>query len=189
MALSAATLRSYSDEQSTVGSLPVKASSVIYLGSAVGLTSGYARALTAGDIFGGFCMEAVTGTASDGGVNVTVKTRGLVKLSVSSIAVTDIGKVVYASDDGTFTLTQSTNSPVGRVHRWIETGSVVVAFDTARPARVTGITALTDNSAGTANNTVQALADGTTYATDVAAIRNNFADLTAKINELIAILK
>lgn len=50
----------------------------------------------------------------------------------------------------------------------------------------TAITALTDNTAGAANNTLQALADGTTYATDVAAIRNNFADLAAKVNELIA---
>lgn len=44
---------------------------------------------------------------------------------------------------------------------------------------------LTDNSAGSANTTVQALADGTTYANDVAAIRNNFADVTAQINALI----
>lgn len=46
--------------------------------------------------------------------------------------------------------------------------------------------ALTDNSAGTANTTVQALADGSTYATDVAAIRNNFADLVAMVNKLTA---
>lgn len=48
---------------------------------------------------------------------------------------------------------------------------------------------LVDNTAGTANSTLEALADGTTYATDVAAIRNNFADLAAKINALIAALK
>lgn len=46
--------------------------------------------------------------------------------------------------------------------------------------------ALTDNTAGTANTTLQALADGTTYATDVAAIRNNFADLAASDNAIIA---
>lgn len=55
------------------------------------------------------------------------------------------------------------------------------------PAAV--VAALTDNSAGTANDTVQALADGTTYATDVAAIRNNFADLAAKINAILTALK
>jgi len=52
----------------------------------------------------------------------------------------------------------------------------------------TAITSLTDNTAGTANNTLEALADGTTYANDVAAIRNNFADLAAKINEILAAL-
>jgi len=46
------------------------------------------------------------------------------------------------------------------------------------------IGALTDNTAGTANTTLEALADGTVYANDVAAIRNNFADLAAQINLL-----
>lgn len=55
------------------------------------------------------------------------------------------------------------------------------------PAAV--VAALTDNSAGTANDTLQALADGTTYATDVAAIRNNFADLAAKVNAILTALK
>lgn len=50
---------------------------------------------------------------------------------------------------------------------------------------VISITALTDSSAGTANDTVQALSDGSTYANDVAAIRNNFADLAAKVNEIL----
>lgn len=47
------------------------------------------------------------------------------------------------------------------------------------------IATLTDNTGGTANDTVEDLADGTVYATDHAAIENNFADLAAKVNELI----
>lgn len=62
-------------------------------------------------------------------------------------------------------------------------GTVVAGAAVVDPAALTSAV-LTDNSAGTANTTVQALADGTTYATDVAAIRNNFADLTAQINAL-----
>lgn len=57
------------------------------------------------------------------------------------------------------------------------------ALTAANPAALTAA-ALTDNSAGTANTTVEALADGTTYANDVAAIRNNFADLAAMVNKL-----
>lgn len=53
----------------------------------------------------------------------------------------------------------------------------------ADPDALTSAT-LTDNSAGTANTTVQALSDGTTWANDVAAARNNFADLAAQVNAL-----
>lgn len=53
-------------------------------------------------------------------------------------------------------------------------------------ASVLGAAVLTDNTAGTADNILQALADGVTYANDVAAIRNNFADLAAKVNAILA---
>lgn len=45
---------------------------------------------------------------------------------------------------------------------------------------------LTDSSAGTASlTTVAALADGSTYANDIAALRNNLATLTGAANSLI----
>ncbi len=44
---------------------------------------------------------------------------------------------------------------------------------------------LTDNTAGTANTTLEALG-GVTYAADVPGIRNNFADLAASDNAIIA---
>ncbi len=44
---------------------------------------------------------------------------------------------------------------------------------------------LTDSTSGTASAvTVAALADGTTYANDVAAIRSNLATLTLAVNKL-----
>ena len=50
----------------------------------------------------------------------------------------------------------------------------------------TAIPNFTDNTGGTASTTAIAnLADGSTYATDHAAIENNFASLTAKINLII----
>lgn len=51
------------------------------------------------------------------------------------------------------------------------------------------ITSLTDNTGGSADNTLANLADGTTYATDHPAIENNFADLAAKINAILAALR
>jgi hypothetical protein len=65
---------------------------------------------------------------------------------------------------------------------------------------ITGITALTDNSGGTANNTVEAVPAATAADTDTSAaslastntaltaIKNDIADLTAKLNAVIAAL-
>lgn len=63
---------------------------------------------------------------------------------------------------------------------------VPTSVDDILPA---SIVSLTDNTAGTANNTLEALTSGTVYATDVAAIRNNFADLAAKVNTLITTMQ
>lgn len=51
------------------------------------------------------------------------------------------------------------------------------------------ITSLTDSTGGTANDTLENLADGTTYATDHPKIENNFADLAAKVNAILAALR
>lgn len=153
MALSADTNLVYEiGERSTV---PVKATSQIYLGSAVGYTSGYAQALVAGDDFAGFALENKLGGAGDGDVNCAVTKSGQVELAITSIAVTDIGKPVYASADGTFTLTQSTNSKIGTVSRWVSTGTAIVRYQAqGAGADLTGVTVLTDSSGG-------ATADGT----------------------------
>lgn len=45
--------------------------------------------------------------------------------------------------------------------------------------------ALTDSAAGTPGTTIGPLADGTTYANDVAAIRTNFSSLAVEHNKLI----
>lgn len=189
MALSAKTLRTYSDVDSNISNLPVKASSTIYEGSAVGLTAGYARALVAGDIFGGFCLQGIIAPATDGVANVAVQRRGLVTLAITSLAVTDIGKPVYASDDGTFTLTQSTNSPIGRVQRWLATGSGVIEFNAACPARLTSIALLTGGTNITAATANGVLIDSSaTNPTDTQY--NDLAkEVLTKINEIINALK
>ncbi len=131
MALAAATPRIY-EVDSIYDQLPVKATVVIYQGAAIGMVSGYARGLIGTDLFAGFAMESVTGTAADGGVNVTVRKRGVIKLTVGSAAVTDWGVGVYATADGTFTLTAASNPLVGKIVRWISTGVVMVAFNAAK---------------------------------------------------------
>lgn len=65
----------------------------------------------------------------------------------------------------------------------------ITNFDEVNVEAADAITDLTDSTGGTAGDTIANLADGTTYATDHAAIENNFASLAAKVNELLAIFK
>jgi len=142
--LAASKARAY--ELGTIQEYPVIASDIIYEGAAVGENaSGYARPLVAGDPFLGFAETTVDNSAgSAGDKRVRVRRAGQVQLAVAgATAVTaNDGPLVYASDDDTFTLTASTNSIVGRVSRWVESGICVVAFDAtlaaAETARIAG---------------------------------------------------
>jgi hypothetical protein len=161
---------------------PVIAADVIYGGAAVGDDgNGYARPLQAGDPFRGFADYKVDNSDGAAGAKVVrTRTRGRIKLAISALAITDVGKDVYASDDDTFTLTQSTNTHVGHVVAWLETGYGIVEF-----AATSGVAAeLTDSTGGAADGTLAAV--GATNGSDVsAAINNNFADLAAKVNYLL----
>lgn len=124
-------------ELGDLGDFPVIASDIIYEGAAVGENgSGYSRPLQAGDAFQGFALEQADNSAgSAGDINVHVRRRGRVVLSISALAITaNDHPPVYASDDNTFTLTRGSNSFVGVVSHWISTGLAVVEFDAALAA-------------------------------------------------------
>ncbi len=177
--LSAATARDYL--QGDVDDLKVKASSAIYEGSAIGITSGYARQLAAGDKFAGFALCDVASQTSDGDARVRVRHKGKIVLAITSVAVTDIGKPVYATDGNAFTLTASTNAHVGRVVDVYDTNKAVVEFDAHRAGLGGGgIAELTDSSGGTASDTLAAISG--TYVQ--AEIRNSIASLAAKITAI-----
>lgn len=111
---------------------PVAATSRVFEGSAVGENgSGYARALVAADKFLGFAMaEANNAAGAAGDLNVKTRTKGRIVLTVASSAITSNDRpAVYASDDGTFTLTSSGNSKIGYVSRWISGTQCVVEYD------------------------------------------------------------
>lgn len=116
---------------------PVIASDIIYQGAAVGENaSGYARPLAAADPFLGFAEEKVDNSAgSAGDLNVRVKSKGYIKLAITDLAITSNDRAaVYASDDNTFTLTAASNSLIGHVAQWLETGYAIVEFDAALAA-------------------------------------------------------
>lgn len=146
-------------ELGTINAFPVIAADIIYEGAAVGDDgNGYARPLQAGDAFLGFAESKADNSAgSAGDISVRVRAAGLVQLPISALAITDRGKDVFASDDNAFTLTQSTNTRIGYVHRWVSTGVGIIAFEANHGI----ITELVDNTGGSANGT---LADGLTLA-------------------------
>jgi hypothetical protein len=111
---------------------PVIAADIIYEGAAVGENgSGYSRPLVAADPFQGFAItKADNSTGSAGDVRVRVKTKGVIQLSIASLAITANDRPkVYASDDNTFTLVSTSNTLIGTVLQWISTGVAWVEFD------------------------------------------------------------
>lgn len=159
---------------------PVIAADIIYAGAAVGDNgSGYARPLVGGDPFLGFATEKVDNSAgSAGDLNVEVRREGIVKnLPVTGVVITSVGAPVHASDDNAFTLTPGSTTQIGYVTRYCSNGYADVAFGPAMGDEAL----LTDNSGGTAADTIAAI--GATY--DQAEVRNAIASLIAKVNILL----
>jgi len=124
-------------ELGTINELPVIASDIIYEGAVVGDNgSGYARPLQSGDPFRGFAeRKADNSSGSAGDINVRVRTKGLIKLSVGSLAITDVGRPVYATDDDTFVLT-GIGTRIGYVYRYVSSGVGIVAYDATVPEKI-----------------------------------------------------
>lgn len=117
-------------ELGDVNELPVKASTLVQEGNAIGVASGYARHLTTADLFAGFAEATRDNqTGQNGDINVRVRKRGSVVLAVTAAAITDFGKPVFASGSNTFTFTEGSNVYIGKVSRWVATGFVLVDYD------------------------------------------------------------
>jgi hypothetical protein len=160
---------------------PVIAADIIYEGAAVGDNgSGYARPLVAGDPFLGFatqqCDNTQAGNAA-GSKRVRTRRSGSVQLAVADVAITDVGKDVFASDDNTFVLTAGSNTRIGTVRSFVSAGVAMVQFE----ATGNRAAALTDTGGGV----VAAGIVDVGAAFDQVKINANFATLAAKINYLI----
>lgn len=118
-------------EEDAFQEMGVVASDIIYEGSAVGENgAGYARPLTSGDRFIGFCVDKVDNSSGSAGAKkVRLARKGKIQLTVTGAsAVTDEGSAVYATDDDTFTLTAG-GTRIGHVVRWVTSTTCIVAFD------------------------------------------------------------
>lgn len=93
---------------------------IIYKGALVGRnrSTGYARALAAGDEFLGVADRRADNTApghAAGGVRVKVQQNIDIAHPLAGVSLGDVGKEVFASDDSTLTLTPTGHSRVGRI--------------------------------------------------------------------------
>ena len=100
--------------------VPVDDDVVIYKGAFVGLnaSTGCARPLVAGDLFLGVAYRRADNTVAGhaaGGIRVRLHQFIDIVQAVGGVLQTDLGATVYASDDGTLTLTATSNSAVGTV--------------------------------------------------------------------------
>lgn len=114
--------------------LPIIAADIVYQGAAVGdNASGYMRPLVSADPFRGFALEKCDNSAgSAGDLNVKLLESGKIQLSISGLAITDVGRPVYATDDDTFVLT-GIGSFIGHVTRYVSSGVGIVKFDATKP--------------------------------------------------------
>ena len=119
-------------ELGDINEIPVLGGELLYQGAAIGLeiASGYARSLVPTDKFLGFAEDIVDASnLTDGEKNVRVKKRGAIALEITGITLADVGKAVYATEDNTFTLSNTGSVYIGQISRFIGDEKVVVDFD------------------------------------------------------------
>jgi hypothetical protein len=136
--LSADALRTYF--QGDFHDVPAVAGDIIYGGAAVGDNgAGYGRPLVSGDAFLGFAdyrCDNAAGTA--GAVTIRTRTQGVIELPLPGLAITDIGRPVYASDDAGFNIT-GIGSYIGRVCGYVSSAVGMVRFDAAEPEHLVSL--------------------------------------------------
>lgn len=126
MALSADTSRVY--ELGDVNGLTVASGVTVYEGAFVFALKSSGQAVVASPAISthSFAGIAIKGAAA--GETVRVKDNGKVQMPVTGASAASVGQIVYASDDGTLTLTASTNVPVGTVARHVSSTTCIVKF-------------------------------------------------------------
>lgn len=109
--------------------LPIGANVTHYKGAWVGLDpAGYTKAFEPGDRFGGKCASYATGGATAGVNYVTVYIKGAFEETLTSVALTDVGKPVFATADNTLALTGHPDAYVGRITRYVTTNTCQVTL-------------------------------------------------------------
>ena len=126
MALSADTPRVY--ELGDENELTVAATVTIYEGAFVFALKADGTAVVASPAISTHAFAGIAIEKATAGNRVRLKDRGKVQMPVTGASAASVGTIVYASDDGTLTLTASTNVPVGTVARHVTSTTCIVEF-------------------------------------------------------------
>lgn len=116
--------------------MPSDATTTTYEGAAVGenASAGTVRGLVDGDTFHGFAERKCDNSAGAAGAKrVTVRRQGNVELAVAgTLATADMNAPVYATEDGTFSKTDSgSDTQIGKISRVISATKAMVFFQGA----------------------------------------------------------
>jgi hypothetical protein len=129
MALSADTPRKY--EIGDVNELTVASGVTIYEGAFVFALKSSGEAVVATPAISTHSFVGIAVSGATAGNKVRVKESGKVEMAVTGASAASVGAIVYASDDGTLTVTASTNVPVGYVHRNVASTVCIVKFSSS----------------------------------------------------------
>ena len=140
-------------------SFQIGAGKNIFKGALVGLAgTGYAQPLVAGDAFVGIAYEeGDNSSGQNGDLAVRVFTVGDFGLTLTGAATSNMGQVVFASDDATLTFDPDGNSFVGYVQDVLAANEIVLRLETHGPAGVSPVWH------HTANFTLSAAQSGTVH--------------------------
>lgn len=156
---------SVSSREAGLGHLSVAAATHIYRNAIVGLSGGYARGLVSGDRFAGIAYdEADNSSGAAGAATVQVHTLGEFILTGSGFAITDVGKKVYASDDGTISVTGGAGSYIGVCTGYVSATQLRVLIDvqTDKRVKITTVASVTNVTITTAMLNGVVIVTGTT---------------------------
>lgn len=131
----------FAENMAEIGSPKVAASTTIYKGAMVGITTaGYARPFATGDFFAGHCLETVDNSTGSAGDKRVLVRRGTYYASVpvfDSVTIANIGDPVWAVTDNHADLlktdpgtTKTTTDLVGYISDIDADGKVMIQFRT-----------------------------------------------------------
>jgi len=118
---------------SQFNAIPAASGAVVFEGSMVSESAtGYGDQLAVTGKFVGHCYAKADNTdGADGAIDIQVYTgKYRLKSYLSGLAITDVGKKIYATDDNVITLARNAALLVGKVVRFIATGYGIMEYDT-----------------------------------------------------------